>query len=131
MKNYSAQITAMSKLLDHEQHLELAILIGSRATGTAQPGSDWDLAVQWSRSLDNMSKLGKTETLRRQIAKLLDREESAIDLIDLPAARLTMRAVVAEEGIVLKGDGSLAWNHFLQRTWRDLEEYYWEQTYAA
>jgi hypothetical protein len=34
-----------------------------------------------------------------------------------------MRAVVAEEGIVLKGADTLAWHYFLQRTWRELEDY--------
>jgi hypothetical protein len=52
-------------------------------------------------------------------------------LIDLPTARLAMRAVVAEEGTPLKGGDSLAWHRFLQRTWRELEEHYWEQIYAA
>lgn len=124
-------LTELSQFLSQEQDLELAILIGSRANGTVHQGSDWDLAIQWSRSLDSLLKLGRTETLRRQIAQLLDSEESAIDLIDLPMARLAMRAVVAEEGVVLKGNNSLCWNRFLQRTWRELEEYYWEQTYAA
>lgn len=128
----------MSSPIDRLRHalaavpdLELAILIGSRATGTARPDSDWDFAIQWSRSLGGMSKLGRMEALRREVARQLGRDETAIDLIDLPSARLAMRAVVAEEGVVLKGDDSLYWHRFLQRTWRELEEYYWEQTYAA
>jgi len=56
---------------------------------------------------------------------------SCIDLVDIPTARLAMRAVVAEEGVVIKGAETLAWHRFLQRTWRELEEHYWEQTYAA
>jgi len=32
---------------------------------------------------------------------------------------LAMRAVVAEEGIVLKWAGTLAWHRFLQRTWQE------------
>jgi len=32
---------------------------------------------------------------------------------------------------ILKNNESLAWHRFLQRTWRELEELYWEQTYAA
>ncbi len=42
-----------------------------------------------------------------------------------------MRAVVAEKGIVLKGDATLAWHYFLQCTWRKLEEFYLDQCYAA
>jgi predicted nucleotidyltransferase len=111
--------------------LELAILIGSRATGAAHPDSDWDIAIQWRRGMDFIQQLAITEQLRRTVAEKLAVSEQRIDLIDLPTARLAMRAVVAEEGIPLKGGESLAWHRFLQRTWRELEEQYWEQTYAA
>ena len=111
--------------------LELAILIGSRATNTARPDSDWDIAIQWNRGLDFVQQLAVTEQLRRTLADTLKVSVPFIDLIDLPTARLTMRAVVAEEGLPLKGGDSLPWHRFLQRTWRELEEHYWEQTYAA
>lgn len=111
--------------------LELAILVGSRATGRAHPGSDWDLAIQWPIAMEFFDRLGHTETLRRALAAALAVEESRIDLIDLPRARLAMRAVVAEEGIPLKGGDTLPWNRFLARTWRELEEYQWERDHAA
>lgn len=50
-----------------------------------------------------------------------------LDLIDLSAAGLAMREQVANHGLLLKGDNSLAWSHFLVRTWRELEEFAWEQ----
>lgn len=111
--------------------LELAVIIGSRANGTARPGSDWDIALQWSRSLTFTEQLAATEHLRSLLARELNVPLQSIDLIDLPTARLAMRAVVAEEGVPLKGGESLAWYRFLQRTWRELEEQYWEQLYAA
>lgn len=113
--------------------LELAILVGSQATGKAYAKSDWDIAIRWHRQpeISIISKLAQTETLRRTIAQQLKVAEDKIDLIDLTNARLAMRAVVAEEGIVLKGESTLAWHYFLQRTWRDLEDYYWNQCYAA
>ena len=111
--------------------LELAIIIGSRATSTARPDSDWDIAIQWSRDLGFVAQLAATEQLRKIIAELLGTSVQLVDLIDLPTARLAMRAVVAEEGVIIKGGDSLAWHRFLQRTWRELEEHYWEQTYAA
>lgn len=119
--------TTLNAIVD----LELAILIGSRATGTARPDSDWDIAIQWRRGMDFIRQLAATEQLRRALAEKLGASEQSVDLIDLPTARLTMRAVVAEEGIPLTGGDSLAWHHFLQRTWRELEEQYWEKTYAA
>jgi hypothetical protein len=118
-------------ILQAEPLLEFAVLVGSRALYSAAQDSDWDIALQWSRSLDWMSTLGHTETLRRQLAMTLGVRESAIDLINLPRANLAMRASVAEEGIPLKGEDSLAWSHFLQRTWRELEDFYWEKQHAA
>ncbi len=110
---------------------ELAVLIGSRADGTARPDSDWDIALQWSRDLGFMERLAATEQLRNTLAKGMDVPETAVDLIDLPSARMAMRAVIAEEGILLKGLENPAWHRFLLRTWRELEELYWEQIYAA
>ncbi|MDD2272278.1 MAG: nucleotidyltransferase domain-containing protein [Desulfuromonadaceae bacterium] len=127
----STTVQQLSDMLVSINGIELAILIGSRATGTAGPESDWDIAIQWKRGMDFMQQLAATEQLRRAVAKMLGISEQEVDLIDLPTARLAMRAVVAEDGIALKGEDSLAWHHFLQRTWRELEEQYWEKTYAA
>lgn len=111
--------------------LELAVLIGSRANGSAHAGSDWDIAVQWSRDMGFMEQLAATEQLRKTLSSTLGISEQAVDLIDMIRARLAMRAVIAEEGVPLKGGDSLTWHRFLQRTWRELEEQYWEQIYAA
>lgn len=111
--------------------LELAVLIGSRANGSEHAGSDWDIAVQWSRDMGFMEQLAATEQLRKTLSSTLGISEQAVDLIDMIRARLAMRAVIAEEGVPLKGGDSLTWHRFLQRTWRELEEQYWEQIYAA
>lgn len=130
----SGQIRDVERLhafLADQPALELAILVGSRADGRAHEGSDWDIALQWSAAQSLFDTLAHSETLRRELAAVLGVGEERIDLIDLPRARLAMRAVVAEEGVPLKGEDSLAWNHFLARTWRELEEYSWEQARAA
>lgn len=118
-------------MLHNIAELELAILIGSRATGTARQDSDWDIAIQWNRGMDFVQQLAATERLRMTLAEKLGVPGQSIDLIDLPTARLTMRAVVAEEGLPIIGGDTLVWHRFLQRTWRELEEQYWEKTYAA
>ncbi len=123
--------TTLCDILTHIPNLELGILIGSRATGTARPDSDWDIAIQWSRGLGFVEQLAATEHLRKIISVQLGTSVQSIDLIDLPTARMAIRAVVAEEGVIIKGDDSIVWHRFLQRTWRELEEHYWEQTYAA
>lgn len=117
--------------LNSEPQLEFAVLVGSRAAKTAQQKSDWDIALQWNAGLDWLEVLAKTETLRRKLAETMGIESEDIDLIELRRANLTMRANVAEQGLPLTGDNSLAWAHFLKRTWRDLEDFYWEQRRAA
>lgn len=107
------------------------MLVGSRATNTAHAASDWDIALQWSHQLDWLTVLSYTETLRRKLASELNIAESAIDLIELRRANLAMRASVAEEGQPLAGEDSLAWSRFLQRTWRELEDFYWDKQHAA
>ena len=124
-------ISNIQQVLQTQTELELAVLIGSRAEGRAHPESDWDIAIQWKREMTMLDNLANTETLRRKLAVALGVGEDGVDLIDLPRAGLTMRALVAEEGIPLKGEDDLAWNHFLGRVWRELEAYEWEKQHAA
>lgn len=122
---------ALAALLSAQPSLNFAVLVGSRATGTAHAQSDWDIALQWDHQLDWLATVARAETLRRELAVLLRVEESRVDLVDLRRANLAMRAAVAEEGLPLAGEDSLAWMHFLRRTWRELEDHYWEQQHAA
>lgn len=111
--------------------IELAVLIGSRATGRVHAHSDWDFAVQWRKDIPYLDSLGKTEELRSRLSALLSENGIKIDIVDIPTARLAMRSVIAQEGKLLKGENELAWSRFLLRTWRDLEDFYWEQTHAT
>ncbi len=122
---------ALSNLLSDQPDLQFAVLVGSRATGVAHEQSDWDIALQWSPQLDWLTILSKTEILRNTLAEVMRITPSAIDLIELRRANLAMRTSVAEEGQPLAGQDSLAWMHFLQRTWRELEDFYWEKNHAA
>jgi predicted nucleotidyltransferase len=117
-------------LLAAEPDLEFAVLVGSRAAGTHTAASDWDIALQWRHDLDWMEHLGRSETLRRHLAEALTVPEAAVDLVDAPRANLAMRAAIAEEGEVLAGEDGLPWQRFLRRTWRELEEHYWNEIYA-
>jgi len=121
----------LQHVLEAQLDLELAVLVGSQAEGRAHPESDWDIALQWKRELTILENLANTETLRRLLATALGVGEDRVDLIDLPGAGLAMRALVAENGIPLKGEDSLVWNHFLGRTWRELEAYEWEKQHAG
>lgn len=127
----SKPFQTMAEILRDQPYLEFSVLVGSRSTGKAHDGSDWDIALQWAPQRDWLTLLGDTETLRRKLALALQIPESAVDLIELRRANLAMRASVAEEGVPLTGDDSLAWAHFLRRTWRDLEDFYWDKQHAA
>lgn len=122
---------ALIELLRQQPQLVFSVLVGSRATGNTHAGSDWDIALQWAPEVNWMDILGQTEALRAQLAQALHIAPQAIDLIDLRRANLAMRAAVAEEGVPLTGTDGLAWMHFLQRTWHELEDHYWEQQHAA
>ena len=121
----------LARILGDQPQLQFAVLVGSRATGAAHAHSDWDIALQWSPQLDWMTVLSKTETLRNTLAEALHIAPSSIDLIELRRANLAMRASVAEEGLPMCGQESLARMRFLQRTWRELEDFYWERRHAA
>ncbi len=131
LKNHRESIEKTSAAFSDIHDLELAVLVGSQASGAGRSGSDWDIAIQWDKKLNFIDQLAATESLRKCLATTLNIDILTVDLIDLPTARLAMRAVVAEEGQILHGAETLAWCHFLQRTWRELEEAYWEEIYAA
>lgn len=111
--------------------LELAVLVGSQAHGTATHRSDWDIAIRWEKQITGWARLEHSETLKQQIANAIEIHKGQIDLIDISLARLAMRAVIAEEGVVLKGEDTLAWSHYLTQTWGELEDYYWRKNNAA
>lgn len=128
----SNPIEYLKQFLQSQDALEFAVLVGSQAIGTATPESDWDIALQWKRSeLDYLQHLAQIESLRQEISKVLNISSERIDLIDVPSTKLAMREVIANKGVVLMGEDSLPWIHFLNRTWRDLEDYYWDEIYVA
>lgn len=124
-------LSAIRGALLDEREIEFSVLVGSRASGKVHPESDWDIAIQWHPSLDWLTLLGKTETVRRAIASALNTAPEKIDLIELRRANLAMRANVAEQGLPLTGEDTLTWARFLTRTWRELEDFYWAQSHAA
>jgi len=124
-------IARLAQVLADTPELAFAVLIGSHANGTAHESSDWDIAVQWKYAGTPFDRLGRHEALRQRLAQCLQIRDEKIDLVDLPSARLAMKAVVAEEGQALQINDELAWAHFLTTTWRELEDYYWERSHAA
>lgn len=128
--SHAAQAGLRRALHEHAA-THLAVLIGSRCQGTPRPDSDWDVAVLLDYGLDAMAQFEEFEKLRDRLAKALHTASDRIDLIDLRRAGLAMREQVANHGLLLKGENTLLWSHFLIRTWRELEEFYWEREHAA
>jgi predicted nucleotidyltransferase len=121
----------LQRILSAWGELAFAVLVGSRAAGTERDDSDWDIALYWRDGIPWLERAAKTETLRRELATALGENETRVDLIDLANANLAMRAAVTEEGLSLIGEESIAWARFLRRTWRELEDFYWEKEHAA
>ena len=109
---------------------DFAVLVGSRASRAARADSDWDIAIALPADTDPLQRLGKLEVLRYALAHALDTPAGHIDLIDLYSAGLAMREQVANHGILLYGNGTLAWSRFLTRTWRELEDFEYERNHG-
>lgn len=129
--HHTIPLDALQQVLAQHEGLDFAVLVGSRAQGTARPESDWDIALSWAPGIDWLERIARSETLRRALAHALGVPEDRIDLIDLAQANLAMRAAAAEEGLPLWGEDHPAWARFLRRTWRELEDFYWEREHAA
>lgn len=125
------RLDKITRLLQTIPDLELAVLVGSLAHGSATEQSDWDIAVRWKKHINGWTRLENSEILKQQIADAIEIHKDRIDLIDMVSARLAMQVVIAEEGIVLKGEDTLAWSHYLVQTWAELEDYYWRKNHAA
>jgi predicted nucleotidyltransferase len=126
-----AERTRVEQTLSRTEGLAFSVLVGSRTEGNAHAHSDWDIAIQWARTLSLTEQLRRTELLRYQLRLALGLDEDKIDLIDVSGAGLTMRALVAEQGKALVVQDDLAWIRFLSATWFELEDHYWRAQHAA
>jgi predicted nucleotidyltransferase len=124
-------VQQICQVLEKQEYLEFAVLIGSQANGSAHAQSDWDIALRWQKDLPFLDVLRRTELLRQDIAQTLEVRDDQIDMVDLAHARLAMRALVAEEGKELVIQDDLAWIRFLNNTWFELEDHYWREQYAV
>ena len=128
---HADDLERLKTLLQAQEGLEFAVLVGSQADGTAHAQSDWDLALRWDKNISAMDQLMLNEKLKQAIHTDMGVHPEQVDIIDMSQAKLAMRALVAEEGVVLKGDGTLPWLNFLTLTWAELEDFHWRKTHAA
>ena len=124
-------ITQLTQTLAAMPELELAVLLGSQANGTATAKSDWDIAIRWCKHIAPIDQLVLEAKLVQRVAQTLSVHPDKVDLIQLNTAKLAMREVVANQGVPLKGEQTLAWFHFLTQTWAEVEDFYWRKNHAA
>ena len=128
---HTSTLGRLKTLLQTQEDLEFAVLVGSQANGTATAQSDWDLALRWRKDISATDQLMLSETLKQAIHQDIGVHPEQIDIIDMSHAKLAMRALVAKEGVVLKGQDTLPWLNFLTLTWAELEDFHWRKTHAA
>lgn len=87
----------MAKLLsaDLPADLDLVVLFGSRAQGTATSNSDWDLGVRFSPGQGDPLRLYRLDV---ELATRLGCSSDAVDVVDLDHASYLLQRVVAEHG---------------------------------
>ena len=87
----------MGELLsaDLPADLELVVLFGSRAQGTATSNSDWDLGVRFSPGQGDPLRLYRLDV---ELATRLGCSSDAVDVVDLDQASYLLQRVVAEHG---------------------------------
>lgn len=79
--------------------IKLVILFGSRATGYAKAGSDYDIGVLGNGDLSFERKA----KVREIVAEELSVSEDKIDIIDISSASPLLRQKIATEGKLLRG----------------------------
>jgi uncharacterized protein len=87
----------MAKLLsaDLPADLNLVVLFGSRAKGTATSNSDWDLGVRFGPGEADPMRLYRLDV---ELAQFLGCSSDAVDVVDLDQASYLLQRVVAEHG---------------------------------
>jgi uncharacterized protein len=87
----------MGELLsaDLPADLELVVLFGSRAQGTATSNSDWDLGVRFSPGQGDPLRLYRLDV---ELATRLGCSSDEVDVVDLDQASYLLQRVVAEHG---------------------------------
>lgn len=126
-----ATLEVLQKALSSRDDIVLSFLFGSKARGDSREQSDWDIAILFKDNTNGWDNLGKQEEIRQLISQTLAINEDNIDLVDLYRGGLSINAAVADDGIPLTGQNSLALANFYQRVWASLEDYYWNLDHVS
>jgi predicted nucleotidyltransferase len=94
--------------------IRLAVLHGSRTTGSERADSDWDVAVLADHALTGEDR----SMLRTAFAAKLSVPEDRVDISDLRSDAPLLRYRVAMHGTPIEGD-SREFRAFQLRAWKD------------
>jgi predicted nucleotidyltransferase len=83
-------------------YVKLAILFGSRASGRAEPQSDYDFAVAFAPTFAD--PWGGVAVLRSECNALLKLADEDFDVVDLSRADAAVLSGIRAGHVVLKGD---------------------------
>ena len=86
------------RVRSHLPEVQLIVLFGSQAKGTATSKSDWDIAI---RKTPGTYPGMQFFTLQKKIADALEISFDLIDLVDLQTASPLLSFAIAKEGIPL------------------------------
>lgn len=117
--------------LEQATKVSFAVLVGSRANGSAHAESDWDIGIAFEYGIDPLERYQQLGDLQVQLAQATGLHPDQLDLIDIAQAGLAMREQIANYGVLLKGDNTLVWSRFLTKTWRELEMFQWEKEHGV
>lgn len=118
-------VNKLKSALEKDPNIIFAFLFGSYAKGDASGNSDLDIAVFFDVQKDSFDLLGAKEHLRAQISKGVELPINKIDIVNLSNANLSISSTVAHDGIILKGEDTLALARFYKKVWGLEEEFYW------
>jgi predicted nucleotidyltransferase len=124
-------LKTLQKVLGLRDDIAISLLFGSQARGDSYEESDWDIAILFKNNTDGWDNLGRQEDIRHLLALALAINDDKVDIVDLHRGGLGINATVADEGIILTGQNSLALAIYYQRVWANLEDYYWNLEHVS
>ncbi len=107
--------------------LSVLLVFGSRARGTARPGSDLDMAVLPSRESGQHDEALRRHTLQKRLSVALAdlAPEGRVDVVFLDEAPDTLRQRVMEEGRMVLCRDPAAWKALRVATMKEYGDREW------
>ncbi|OOV87471.1 type VII toxin-antitoxin system MntA family adenylyltransferase antitoxin [Oceanospirillum linum] len=120
--NQKHTLNALKKLAESDASIEVVWLYGSRAKGTADADSDFDLAIAFQSLPENRASYF-TEDLAFQWMEQVNVKISIVDINQIP---IPLAYNIIEEGEIIMSANPLRIHSEQSRVWSLWEEYRYE-----